>query len=82
MRFSIQAISGALLLLASGLPAAHAGEHVYSANNAKWKTECGACHLAYPPQLLPARRNYALPRRAGLSMSMTKCRLGCGRARR
>jgi hypothetical protein len=23
--------------------------------NATWKTECGACHLAYPPQLLPAR---------------------------
>jgi hypothetical protein len=23
--------------------------------NVTWKTECGACHLAYPPQLLPAR---------------------------
>jgi hypothetical protein len=23
--------------------------------NATWTSECGACHLAYPPQLLPAR---------------------------
>lgn len=23
-------------------------------NNAKWKGECGACHVAYPPQMLPA----------------------------
>ena len=54
MRFSIQTIPFALVFLASGLTSVHAGEHVYSANNAKWKTECGACHLAYPPQLLPA----------------------------
>lgn len=23
--------------------------------NETWKTECGACHVPYPPQLLPAR---------------------------
>lgn len=23
--------------------------------NLKWKTECGACHLAFPPSLLPER---------------------------
>jgi hypothetical protein len=22
--------------------------------NARWKAECGSCHVAYPPQLLPA----------------------------
>ena len=22
--------------------------------NYKWQAECGSCHLAYPPQLLPA----------------------------
>jgi diheme cytochrome c len=22
--------------------------------NERWKTECGSCHIAYPPQLLPA----------------------------
>ena len=26
----------------------------YNINNAKWKTECGACHVAYPAGLLPA----------------------------
>jgi len=25
-----------------------------SADNARWKAECGSCHLAYPPQLLSA----------------------------
>jgi cytochrome c553 len=23
--------------------------------NERWKTECGSCHIAYPPQLLPAQ---------------------------
>ena len=27
----------------------------YTASNPAWKTECGSCHVAYPPQLLPAR---------------------------
>jgi len=26
----------------------------FSATNATWKAECGSCHLAYPPNLLPA----------------------------
>ncbi|MBT9612350.1 MAG: diheme cytochrome c [Burkholderiales bacterium] len=54
MRFTFQTISLALVSLASIMSSAHAAEHVYSANNVKWKTECSACHLAYPPQLLPA----------------------------
>ena len=28
--------------------------------NSTWKSECGACHLAYTPQLLPARSWRAL----------------------
>lgn len=32
-----------------------ADSHVFTATNEKWKTECGGCHVAYPPQLLPAR---------------------------
>lgn len=24
------------------------------AHNAKWKAECGSCHIAFPPRLLPA----------------------------
>jgi len=54
MRISLTAISLALASLTSVIPSAQAGEHVYSASNPKWKTECSACHLAYPPQLLPA----------------------------
>jgi hypothetical protein len=27
----------------------------YTASNPLWKAECGSCHIAYPPQLLPAR---------------------------
>ena len=23
-------------------------------SNARWKNECGACHIAYPPRMLPA----------------------------
>lgn len=29
-------------------------DDVFAGNNAKWKAECGACHVAYPAQLLPA----------------------------
>jgi cytochrome c553 len=35
---------------------AMADEHSYtsSATDPAWKAECASCHLAYPPQLLPA----------------------------
>lgn len=42
------------LLLALPAGAAHADGKVYSATNETWKAECGSCHVAYPPQLLPA----------------------------
>ena len=31
----------------------HEGQK-YAASNPKWKEDCGACHVAYPPQMLPA----------------------------
>lgn len=41
--------------------AAHAGDHRYTVpDHPAWKAECGGCHLAYPPQLLPARSWRAL----------------------
>jgi hypothetical protein len=40
-----------LTLVAAG---AHAGDHVYTATDPAWKAECGACHVAYPAELLPA----------------------------
>jgi len=38
------------------LPAANTAfaDDVFAGSNAKWKVECGACHVAYPAQLLPA----------------------------
>ena len=45
-----------LLLLAFGLSIndALAGPKALAATNDKWQAECGSCHLAYPPNLLPA----------------------------
>ena len=45
----------AVLFLVLGMNLAHAvnGKLPVSAN-AKWKEECGSCHVAYPPQLLTA----------------------------
>jgi hypothetical protein len=31
-----------------------AGGGLLTATNAKWQTECSACHMAYPPGMLPA----------------------------
>jgi len=44
------------LLFAFGLltDAALADSRGMRATNEKWKTECGSCHVAYPPNLLPA----------------------------
>jgi cytochrome c553 len=48
-----------VLLLAAGTTSvAHAedddDEHMPAVNNAMWQTECGSCHVAFPPRLLPA----------------------------
>lgn len=29
--------------------------HRYTANHPAWQEECSSCHIAYPPQMLPAR---------------------------
>lgn len=34
--------------------AALADSERFTASDPTWKAECGSCHLAYPPQLLPA----------------------------
>ena len=48
--------AAAPVALALLLAAAQAGadSHVYPASNEPWKAECGECHVAYPPKLLPA----------------------------
>ena len=48
---------GFLALLTVGTTAtgvALAGDQRYAAPNPVVKAECGSCHIAYPPQLLPA----------------------------
>lgn len=46
------------LLFAFGLlvgeAMAESGGLGFPATNAAWKAECGSCHIAYPPKLLPA----------------------------
>lgn len=54
----LHAIAVAALLTGAMMPFAHADddddERMPTARNALWQTECGACHVAYPPRLLPA----------------------------
>jgi hypothetical protein len=57
----LQRMNGiAFLILIGILPVAHAeddddiGQRSVLETNAKWKTECSACHIAFPPRLLPA----------------------------
>lgn len=43
------------LLLVMGISLAHADGGTPAVHDkAKWKEECGSCHVAYPPQLLAA----------------------------
>jgi hypothetical protein len=41
--------------LTAASASAWAGDHVYNLGNAKYRGECGSCHVAYPPALLPAQ---------------------------
>lgn len=45
---------GAVLLLSLAATGALAEGRGYPVPNEKWISECSACHLAYPPQLLSA----------------------------
>jgi hypothetical protein len=42
------------LLVAEPPSWAHGADRLPVPGNATWRAECGACHLAYPPSLLPA----------------------------
>jgi hypothetical protein len=44
-----------VLVLLLGMNQAYAGNSTqHGSNIAKWKDECGSCHVPYPPQLLSA----------------------------
>jgi len=42
------------LLISASAKNVLADEHRYTATDPVWKEECGSCHIAYPPRLLPA----------------------------
>ena len=49
------------LIFSVALPfAAGAGEKRYTIDHAVYRTECGSCHIAYPPALLDARAWHAI----------------------
>jgi len=51
---------GLMLAFTGGAGLAVAGDHVYPVGDPAYRTECASCHIAYPPQLLPARSWRAL----------------------
>jgi len=47
--------TAALMFLAVlGVHEAHASDHRHNVANPAYQAECGSCHVAYPPALLPA----------------------------
>lgn len=46
----------AVVVLGGAVSVAHADDdgHRPVASNAKWQAECGSCHVAFPPRMLPA----------------------------
>ena len=43
----------ATLAAGAAAPAAMADQERFAMTNPTWNTECGSCHVAYPPRLLP-----------------------------
>lgn len=48
------AVAAWLTVTAVSVAYADDDDYRYNINNARWKSECGACHVAYPPGMLPA----------------------------
>lgn len=53
MRLALSAVS-VLALAATLATAAHADGRIRAVDNALYAKECGACHMAFPPQFLPS----------------------------
>lgn len=54
------ALAAAAFGLTTGMTAAFADGQRYTATDPVWQEECGSCHIAYPPALLPAESWRAL----------------------
>ncbi len=78
----LRSTAAAVALSAALLTAAHADRdrHMPEAVPAEYRSECGACHLAYPPGLLPAASWRALlgslDRHFGTDSSLDPAALG------
>lgn len=46
--------TAAAVYMALLVDAAHASDHRYAVDSAAYQSECGSCHVAYPPALLGA----------------------------
>lgn len=55
-RNSLWKFAAVVLLLGGTMSVARAddGGHRPVVSNAKWQAECGSCHVAFPPRMLPA----------------------------
>lgn len=53
-RASLLRASAIALGLAAASTLAWADRHVYDVSNPTYRSECGSCHVPYPPALLPA----------------------------
>ena len=56
VRLTIAATMAAVILATAGVAVVRADddEQRFTATDPVWKEECGSCHIAYPPRLLPA----------------------------
>lgn len=54
MKIQLSNTMACLLICGLSVPGAALADGVFAGSNAKWKAECGSCHVAYPAQLLPA----------------------------
>ena len=55
MTGTLAATAFAAVSLLLGAAPAHADGHVYDIANKAYKSECSACHVAFPPQLMSAQ---------------------------
>jgi len=54
-KYLVLAVAAITMMVGIGIGIVRAdGNQRYTATDPVWKEECGSCHVAYPPRLLPA----------------------------
>ena len=54
MNYSLRTSLACAMVCCLSIAGTALADNVFTGSNAKWKAECGSCHVAYPAQLLPA----------------------------